>query len=42
VLVKMKFKQGSMTVPPAGILGPSTAVRPRQLDAWNEVLDAMR
>lgn len=42
VLVKMKFKRGAVTVPPAGILGPCTAVRPRQLDAWNEALDAMR
>jgi hypothetical protein len=41
VLVKMKFKKGSLTVPPAEVIGRRFAAKPPQLEAWDRALDAM-
>lgn len=42
VLVKMKFKKGTVTVCPRELLGPCLAARPAYLQAWDEVLDALQ
>lgn len=41
VLVKMKFKKGSLTVPPGEIIGQRFGAKPAHLDAWDRALDAM-
>jgi acyl-CoA thioesterase FadM len=41
VLVKMKFKQGSLTVPPGEVIGRRFTVKPPHLEAWDRALDAM-
>lgn len=42
VLVKMKFKRGAVTVPPAEVIGPSTIAKPAAIEKWNEMLATMR
>ncbi len=41
VLVKMKFKKGSLTVPPGEIIGQRFGVKPAHLEAWDRALDVM-
>jgi acyl-CoA thioesterase FadM len=41
VLVKMKFKKGSLTVPPSEIIGKFELGTPRHLQTWNQTLEAM-
>ena len=41
VLVKMKFKKGSLTVPPSDIIGQRFGVKPPHLEAWDRALDGM-
>lgn len=41
VLVKMKFKKGSLTVRPGELITQVFAGRPPQLEAWDRALDAM-
>lgn len=41
VMVKMKFKKGSLTVPPGEVIGQRFTVKPPQLEAWDRALDAM-
>ncbi|SFU86044.1 Thioesterase-like superfamily protein [Polaromonas sp. YR568] len=41
VLVKMKFKKGSLTVPPAEVIGRRFGAKPPHLEAWDRALDAM-
>jgi acyl-CoA thioesterase FadM len=41
VLVKMKFKKGSLTVPPGEIIAQRFGSKPPQLEAWDRALDAM-
>lgn len=41
VLVKMKFKKGSLTIPPSVLIGQSQHNTPRHLNAWNQALEAM-
>lgn len=38
VLVKMKFKQGRLTVPPRAVLGDCPVEKPARLAAWDEAL----
>ncbi|MCW5669409.1 MAG: thioesterase family protein [Hydrogenophaga sp.] len=38
VLVKMKFKQGRLTVPPRDVLGDCPAEKPAHLVAWDQSL----
>jgi len=38
VLVKMKFKRGALTVPPAAFIGEFTGPRPDFVKAWDEAL----
>ena len=38
VLVKMKFKQGRLTVPPRDVLGDCPSEKPERLVAWDEAL----
>jgi acyl-CoA thioesterase FadM len=40
VLVKMKFKNGKITVPPAQVLGAFPAAMPAMLERWEEALAA--
>ena len=39
--MKMKFKKGSVTVPPTEIAGKLPSVKPEHLRAWDETLEAM-
>lgn len=41
VLVKMKFKKGSLTIRPGELITQSFAEKPPQLEAWDRALDAM-
>jgi acyl-CoA thioesterase FadM len=41
VLVKMKFKKGSITVPPGELISPSFAEKPSHLVMWDRTLEAM-
>lgn len=41
VLVKMKFKNGPITVCPFDLIGPSAAPKPACLQAWDQALEAM-
>lgn len=41
VLVKMKFKKGSVTVRPRQIIDRAFATKPPHLDAWDRALEAM-
>ncbi|HTE40983.1 MAG TPA: thioesterase family protein [Steroidobacteraceae bacterium] len=41
VLVKMKFKKGRITVPPAEIIGACELTKPPHLEAWDQMLTAM-
>jgi acyl-CoA thioesterase FadM len=41
VLVKMKFKKGSFTVPPGEVIAQRFGSKPPHLDAWDRALDAM-
>lgn len=38
VLVKMKFKQGRLTVPPREVFGDCPVDKPRHLEAWDQAL----
>ncbi|MGE0497815.1 MAG: acyl-CoA thioesterase [Ramlibacter sp.] len=40
VLVKMKFKQGRLTIPTESLLGPFTGTKPAQLQQWDALLGA--
>ncbi|WP_298923077.1 thioesterase family protein [uncultured Ramlibacter sp.] len=40
VLVKMKFKQGRITVPPQQVLGAFSGDKPAQLQHWDDSLQA--
>lgn len=39
VLVKMKFKQGRLTVPPRDVFGDCPSEKPERLVAWDQALD---
>jgi len=41
VLVKMKFKRGSLTVRPGELIPQDFAAKPPQLEAWDRALGAM-
>ncbi|MFI5444864.1 thioesterase family protein [Polaromonas sp. UC242_47] len=41
VLVKMKFKQGGITVPPEKLLGVFKGAKPAAIQAWDEALAAI-
>ena len=41
VLVKMKFKRGPITVPPAELIDHSFTVKPVQIDTWDRALESM-
>tara|TARA_R110002124_G_C8688192_1_gene492788 strand:- start:57 stop:527 length:471 start_codon:yes stop_codon:yes gene_type:complete len=41
VLVKMKFKAGSLTIPPSEILGQFELDTPTHLQTWNQTLEGM-
>jgi acyl-CoA thioesterase FadM len=41
VLVKMKFKKGSLTVRPVELIAQRFDAKPPQLEAWDRALDAM-
>jgi len=41
VLVKMKFKKGSLTLPPAKFVGAGFGDKPAHLAAWDRSLEAM-
>lgn len=41
VLVKMKFKKGSVTVCPMDVTGELPSVKPDSLKAWDKTLEAM-
>ena len=42
ILVKMKFKRGSITVRPVEIDGECLLVKPRHIDLWDQTLEAAR
>jgi hypothetical protein len=42
VLVKMKFKKGGLTIAPAEIMGRLPDVKHEYIEAWNQMLEAMR
>ncbi|MFZ6647866.1 hypothetical protein ACO0LO_19230 [Undibacterium sp. TJN25] len=41
VLVKMKFKQGAVTVPPPVLLGVHAGTKPAHLQRWDDALEAL-
>ena len=41
ILVKMKFKKGTITVPPADITGCVPSEKPAFIQAWDDALDAL-
>lgn len=41
VLVKMKFKQGRLTIAPATLLGEFPGDKPRELQRWDDTLAAL-
>lgn len=41
VLVKMKFKKGTITVRPFDIVGPCACERPPHIEKWDQALEAM-
>jgi len=41
VLVKMKFKRGSVTVSPVDILGSNASGKPPHIERWDQTLEAM-
>lgn len=41
VLVKMKFKKGSITVRPGDLIGHSFAAKPLHIETWDRALEAM-
>jgi acyl-CoA thioesterase FadM len=41
VLVKMKFKNGSITIRPSDLIGTNTAPKPIHVVAWDQTLDVM-
>ncbi|HTD05320.1 hypothetical protein [Undibacterium sp.] len=41
VLVKMKFKQGAVTVPPHRLLGAHSKGKPAHLQRWDDALEAI-
>lgn len=42
VLVKMKFKNGQLTVPPEKIIGACSGEKPGHIQAWDQALAQMR
>jgi acyl-CoA thioesterase FadM len=41
VLVKVKFKSGSITVRPSELIGQGTSPKPPRIQAWDQTLEAM-
>lgn len=41
VLVKMKFKKGSVTVHPVEVVGPCISAKPPHIEKWDQALEAM-
>ena len=41
VLVKMKFKKGSITVRPVEVVGPCLFAKPSYVEKWDKALEAM-
>lgn len=41
VLVKMKFKKGSMTIRPGEVIDHAFTAKPRCIDTWDQALEAM-
>lgn len=42
ILVKMKFKRGSVTISPTEFAGKLPSVKPEHLRAWDQTLEAIR